>query len=1025
MHMYKHTRHGQAVTEWAVAIAIVACAAIIGLALVSGAAGGVYSSITSSIGRITGPGASPSPSGSPSPSPSGSPTASPTGGGVASPTPPPTDQVAYLALNPLYRTINTTANPDGHQVYSAEAFDSQDNYLGDVTAWANFSIGGDGTCAANSCGSTTPDTYTVNAVYGNGSGTASLTVVVLTPGQITSLSLAPSTSTILPGGSQAYAAEGYGANPHDLGDVTSLTAFSIDPTSGSCAANACGASDLGDYTVTGTGTAAAFAPDVTATASLTVAEAPIKPPDPLPGSPVTISGGGFCADSQVQVLWDGVAIAAATADSYGSVEITFTPTAEQSAAGSTHHVTLSGLMGDCSTPYSYTSPPLTISPPAPGIGSDILDTFNRPDSPCRPSGWVEVCDPGVTTPDTGYFWTRAEGTGFKVYKHQFTGVGEGDNNHDAETLLAPLPFPFRLTIDVIKDKDGEGNPNADPLVSVSLNGGYTVEARWTIFGTASITLYGPDGGMVDRTSGYEGNPMDSGFTMTVQAGQVTALGLVLTLPDGFSSANNPTIRSYSSSGGEVVFDNFFVTGDLNAPIPHPDNGFVPFRGLLDTFGITAGPDSNGVVTLTAHTTQDVTLTPDLIFIQPTDPNAGPMTICDRGDTCQVNASLPDAGSEIWKASVADIYGPNAGTTYTTITLHAPTPTDTWGVTLDNSPFDKYHDQLTASVSPDTQASSTLIDIWKGTPNNPSAAVLQTECPTYTVFTPLSGGTSCQVSVPNSQEATYYATASFVSVLNLVGTSNTVSVPAVEFSLDPAWTVGLSAGEPGNGQITLTATSNQDVSLTPYDIYIQKVSNGYADPLATCTTGTTCQVAVSSSDQGTYFATVTYSNAYSSDGSGAIAISDQIPITPTPTPTPGPTLPDYARTGTPSCTSCADIAYLNDGDNATYAQNFVWETAGSKLISARPTPSRRFGSTRIATPTMEPARAPCWSNTAPTTQTGRPSKPTPWPPPTIPGPSAPLPPNTGGSPTLLITSTIGWSTPSRCSGILSRPPAPSI
>ncbi|MEI7743417.1 MAG: choice-of-anchor Q domain-containing protein, partial [Chloroflexota bacterium] len=65
------------------------------------------------------------------------------------------------------------------------------------------------------------------------------------------LVLSPADTTIASGGSQAYTAEGFGFGDVSLGDVTDQTTFTIDG-SGSCTGDTCGASDPGEYTVTGT-----------------------------------------------------------------------------------------------------------------------------------------------------------------------------------------------------------------------------------------------------------------------------------------------------------------------------------------------------------------------------------------------------------------------------------------------------------------------------------------------------------------------------------------------------------------------------------------------------------------------------------------------------------------------------------------------------------------------------------------------------------------------------------------------------
>ena len=65
------------------------------------------------------------------------------------------------------------------------------------------------------------------------------------------LALVPAAASIVAGATQAYTAEGFDSANADLGDLTSLTTFTINGA-GTCAGNLCGSAVGGDYTVTGT-----------------------------------------------------------------------------------------------------------------------------------------------------------------------------------------------------------------------------------------------------------------------------------------------------------------------------------------------------------------------------------------------------------------------------------------------------------------------------------------------------------------------------------------------------------------------------------------------------------------------------------------------------------------------------------------------------------------------------------------------------------------------------------------------------
>jgi outer membrane protein assembly factor BamB len=82
----------------------------------------------------------------------------------------------------------------------------------------------------------------------------------LTTGPVDHLVVTPASATITAGGSQVYSAEGFDADGHDIGDVTSVTTFDIGGVA--CAGSTCASTAAGDHTVTGT--------DVNATGSTTL-----------------------------------------------------------------------------------------------------------------------------------------------------------------------------------------------------------------------------------------------------------------------------------------------------------------------------------------------------------------------------------------------------------------------------------------------------------------------------------------------------------------------------------------------------------------------------------------------------------------------------------------------------------------------------------------------------------------------------------------------------------------------------------
>src|SRR6266542_1977963 len=173
--------------------------------------------------------------------------------------------LARLELSPSTATIQAGE----HRDYTAEGYDAAGHDLGDYTAYTSFSIDPPGACTGTTCTATKTDDYTVTGtVTGTKvTGTAILHVVA---GPLATLELQPGEATIGVGATQAYIAPGFDADHHRLGDYTTRTRFSIKEPNGSCTQDSCGATQPGDYTVTGTVTGT----KVTGTAKLRVESMP-------------------------------------------------------------------------------------------------------------------------------------------------------------------------------------------------------------------------------------------------------------------------------------------------------------------------------------------------------------------------------------------------------------------------------------------------------------------------------------------------------------------------------------------------------------------------------------------------------------------------------------------------------------------------------------------------------------------------------------------------------------------------------
>lgn len=224
--------------------------------------------------------------------------------------PGPTD---HLGIDPLSATV-----PAGESVeMTATAYDEYDNVVEDVTDVARFAPGQGATCTANRCSSTVAGSYPVTASHGGDDAVANLRVV---PGPVDRLTLTPDTATIAAGVTQAFTSAGFDAYDNAVGDLTDATTFTSSAP-GTCTANACGAAEAGELTVTGSyvvpgaptrerlasgrfgALLAAPGDTVTGTATLTVTpgnpgnpgepgDQPGGDPDPTPAAGGNGAGGG-------------------------------------------------------------------------------------------------------------------------------------------------------------------------------------------------------------------------------------------------------------------------------------------------------------------------------------------------------------------------------------------------------------------------------------------------------------------------------------------------------------------------------------------------------------------------------------------------------------------------------------------------------------------------------------------------------------------------------------------------------------
>jgi outer membrane protein assembly factor BamB len=201
--------------------------------------------------------------------------------------------IDHLVLQP-----NNSGRPAGvNERYYLFPEDQYSNRMADVSSSAQFSVTAPATCQGYYCGSTTAGSYAVTATYGGFSVSTRLTI---SPDVPTTLAVLPAVSTIAAGAAQTYTAQAFDEYGNSIGDVTSTTAFSLQP--GSCTGNVCtatkatapGTSD----TVSATWKAPAFYPAISGSAQLGVVPGAVSglsltgPASTSAGSAVTVNARG-------------------------------------------------------------------------------------------------------------------------------------------------------------------------------------------------------------------------------------------------------------------------------------------------------------------------------------------------------------------------------------------------------------------------------------------------------------------------------------------------------------------------------------------------------------------------------------------------------------------------------------------------------------------------------------------------------------------------------------------------------------
>lgn len=184
--------------------------------------------------------------------------------------------LARLQLDPPF-AVATARSKVGFRAYGS---DSHGNRLAEVTDQTTLVIGPDGTCTDRTCSVSAlgPHVVTASADLGQDTVTTEAKLLVVAT-DIVELRLNPRSAQIRPDQGATFTAVGLGAAGDFVADLTGYTVFAISPD-GSCTAQTCTASELGEHAVTATlSTSSGAITDVVSVAVIP----PGRVPDEAPG----------------------------------------------------------------------------------------------------------------------------------------------------------------------------------------------------------------------------------------------------------------------------------------------------------------------------------------------------------------------------------------------------------------------------------------------------------------------------------------------------------------------------------------------------------------------------------------------------------------------------------------------------------------------------------------------------------------------------------------------------------------------
>jgi len=167
------------------------------------------------------------------------------------------------------------------QTYYLVTTDQYGNAIGLVSSGFSLTIGPPtAACNGTACSATKVGTYQVTASY---QGLTATTAQTVAPGPLDYLALTPVAATVVAGGTQVYAVEGFDQYGNDRGSLVSSTFLSV--TGGSCSGMSCMGMTAGNQAVT------ASSGGKTATAVLTVIPGPLVRINVTPSTTSLVVGG--------------------------------------------------------------------------------------------------------------------------------------------------------------------------------------------------------------------------------------------------------------------------------------------------------------------------------------------------------------------------------------------------------------------------------------------------------------------------------------------------------------------------------------------------------------------------------------------------------------------------------------------------------------------------------------------------------------------------------------------------------------